>query len=322
MRKTVLMLTEAQVAELEDLAQTAPDPDVRLRAQAILHVVGDSGFRGAARALGVNESAVRKWTAAYLAEGVAGLLTREATGRPTKITANDRQRLASALARHPSEVGVAGDSWTARSLNEYLQAHSDTRVSDWTIWSLMRERQRANAQASDRNSVSTHTKPLFIINQEDSTMPNTLSVWDPMRDLLTMRQTMDRLLDDRWMQPRTGQNGAPGTLFLPIDVYSNENEVVLLASMPGLKADDVEIVLQGDTVTIKGEYKPLEGNVQWAIQERPYGKFSRSLTLNVPVDMGKADATFEDGILRLILPKAESAKPRQIQIKTKHAEPA
>lgn len=92
--------------------------------------------------------------------------------------------------------------------------------------------------------------------------------------------------------------------------------------MPGLKPEDVELVLQGDTVTIRAEYKPPQGNVQWAIQERPYGKFSRTLTLNVPVDMAKADATFEDGILKLTLPKAESAKPRQIQIKSKTAQPS
>jgi len=322
MRRTALSLTPTQLAELQSVAGSTEHTDVRLRAQAILHVVTDKGFRGSARALGVNESAVRKWTAAYLAEGIVGLLPREASGRPSKLTAADRHHLDAALAHHPSAAGVTGDNWTARSLNEYLQMHSDTRVSDWTLWSLMRDRQRASTPCDSVPTETQNSYPYVTNQQEESNMPNTLSVWDPMRDLMTMRQTMDRLLDDRWLQPRQASNGNAGTLFLPIDVYSNENEVVLLASMPGLKADDVEIVLQGDTVTVKGEYKPLEGNVQWAIQERPYGKFSRNLTLNVPVDMTKAEATFEDGILKLILPKAESAKPRQIQIKTKQAEPA
>ena len=153
-------------------------------------------------------------------------------------------------------------------------------------------------------------------------MPNQQPVWDPWRELVTLRQQMDRLFEDRWTPTRAPSPSAGGSLFLPIDVYSDEDAVVVLASLPGLKAEDVDIVLQGDTVTIQGEAQPPSGNVQWAVQERPYGKFSRSLTLNVPVDMAKADATFEDGILKLTLPKAESAKPRQIQIKSKTAQPS
>lgn len=141
----------------------------------------------------------------------------------------------------------------------------------------------------------------------------TLSVWDPTRDFWSLRNTMDRLMNETMGQAFAGAR--PGTNFLPLDVYVNEDNVVVLASLPGLTADDVEIVYQGDTLTIRGEYKPPMGNVQWAMQERPYGKFSRTLTLNIPVDANKADASFENGLLTLTLPKAEWAKPRQISIK-------
>jgi HSP20 family protein len=128
---------------------------------------------------------------------------------------------------------------------------------------------------------------------------------------------MDRLMDEAFGQTWNGQrNGFSGTHFLPIDVYTNEDAVVLVASLPGLTENDVEIIHQADTITIKGEFKAPEGNVQWAVQERPYGKFSRTLTLNVPFDANKADATFENGVLTLTLPKADWAKPRNIAVKS------
>ena len=145
---------------------------------------------------------------------------------------------------------------------------------------------------------------------------STLTRWNPAREVLNMQRTMDRLMDEAfgqtWTNPRLG---FAGTQFLPIDVYTTEEAVVLVASLPGLTANDVEIVHQGETITLKGEFKAPEGNVQWAIQERPYGKFSRTLTLNVPLDPNKADAVFENGVLTLTLPKAEWAKPRQIPIR-------
>jgi HSP20 family protein len=79
----------------------------------------------------------------------------------------------------------------------------------------------------------------------------------------------------------------------------------------------VEITLEGDTLTIKGEIKPPLENVDYIFQERAYGPFSRTLTLNVPVDAEKAEATFENGILTLTIPKAESVKPKTIKVKSK-----
>lgn len=323
MRKVAFVLTPVQMAELEDAAQNASDADVRLRARALLHLAGDDGYRSAARAVAVNESAVRKWHAAYRAEGVEGLRTRERPGRPAKLTQTDRERIEQALAQPPQTVGFTGDTWTARSLNQYLQLHSETRVSDWTIWAVMRDMQRAWARtaplATNGHTLSHQKMPELKIRiiQEDETMPTQPPAWDAWRELMMLRQQMDRLFEDRWTQTRASAPAPSSALFLPIDVYSDEDAVVVLASLPGLKAEDVDIVLQGDTVTIQGEAHPPSGNVQWAVQERPYGKFSRSLTLNVPVDMAKAEAEFENGILTLRLPKAESAKPRQIQVKAK-----
>jgi HSP20 family protein len=107
------------------------------------------------------------------------------------------------------------------------------------------------------------------------------------------------------------------TYALPVDVYSTENELVIEASVPGLEPGDVEITIEGETLTIKGERRaPLE-NVDYHIQERRYGFFARTLTLNLPVESEDAEAVFEKGVLTLTIPKAEEARPRMIKVKSK-----
>ena len=95
-----------------------------------------------------------------------------------------------------------------------------------------------------------------------------------------------------------------------------ENDYVIHASLPGIKPDDVQITVHGDTLTIRGELKDEEEKKgeHWHIRERRSGVFQRSLSLGAPVSSDKAEATFEHGVLTLTLPKAEEAKPRQIKI--------
>lgn len=130
---------------------------------------------------------------------------------------------------------------------------------------------------------------------------------------------MDRLFEDSLVN--WGRFGMPEpaerVMRLPLDVYSTDNEIVILAPVPGVKPEDVEISLEGDTLTIKGEIKPPLENVNYVFQERAYGPFMRMLTLNVPVEAEKAEATFENGMLTLTIPKAESVKPKTIKVKTK-----
>jgi len=102
---------------------------------------------------------------------------------------------------------------------------------------------------------------------------------------------------------------------LPLDVYSTANELVIKASVSGVEPGDVEITIEGDRLTIKGETRaPLE-NVEYHIQERRSGPFGRTLTLNVPVEADSAEATFRNGELTLIIPKAEEVRPKVIKVK-------
>jgi HSP20 family protein len=143
--------------------------------------------------------------------------------------------------------------------------------------------------------------------------------YSPIRDMVSLRHAMDRLLEDSFVRPPSDwAPGAPERQYqLPLDVYATENEVVIVASLPGLTPEEVTISLEGDALTIRGELKqPLE-NVNYLFQERPYGVLARTLTVNVPVDAAKAEATFEAGILTLTLPKAEETKPKTIAVKVK-----
>ena len=104
---------------------------------------------------------------------------------------------------------------------------------------------------------------------------------------------------------------------LPVDVYSTANELVIEASVPGLEPGDVEITIEGEMLTIKGERRaPLE-NVDYHVQERRYGLFTRTLTLNLPVESEGAEAVFEKGVLTLTIPKAEEARPKIIKVNSK-----
>jgi HSP20 family protein len=142
-------------------------------------------------------------------------------------------------------------------------------------------------------------------------------MWDPVTDLVTMQQAMDRLFDDAYQRRGPRWRDTDRIMALPLDVYSTSNELIVQATVPGLNPDDVEITIEGDTLTIKGETKAPLDNVEYHIQERRHGPFSRTLTLNVPVQAEGAEATFEKGILTLTIPKAEEIRPKVIKVKGK-----
>jgi len=141
----------------------------------------------------------------------------------------------------------------------------------------------------------------------------------PFREATTLREAMERLFEDSFVRPRPAlRRGEPDEpLRLPVDVYSTPEEIVLVASLPGLLPEEVDITIEGDTLVIRGELRPPLDNVEYLFRERPFGHFARSLVLNVPVDVEKAEAVFENGVLTLTLPKAEDVKPKSIKVKTK-----
>ncbi|GAB4416860.1 MAG: Hsp20/alpha crystallin family protein [Anaerolineae bacterium] len=142
-----------------------------------------------------------------------------------------------------------------------------------------------------------------------------LTRWDPLREMITMRQAVDRMLDEAFA--RGTETRGTGAWLLPMDAYITDEAIVIRADVPGLKPEEIDITLEGDTLTIRGEIKREEENQRkYVLLERPTGKFERTLTINTPIDHDRVEATFKDGVLTLTLPKAEAVKPRQITVKT------
>jgi HSP20 family protein len=143
-----------------------------------------------------------------------------------------------------------------------------------------------------------------------------LTRWEPMREMMTLREAMDRLFDDAFTRPlrASGVSLAPA-----IDLYETANEVVVKANLPGLKAEDVDISVTSDSLTIRGEVKPgySQKEATYHIMERRSGFFERSVILPTDVQTEKAKANFENGVLTITLPKSEAVKPRTIAIKAK-----
>lgn len=145
--------------------------------------------------------------------------------------------------------------------------------------------------------------------------------WDPFRDMMSLRQAMDRLFEDSFIRPSRLWSGLAGERGIPLDVYQTANEVVVKVSLPGVKPEEVDITIVADTLTIKGETKAEEEveDENYLYRERRYGGFSRSVVLPSSLQVDKAEATFEHGVLTLKVPKAEEAKPKSIKIKSKGA---
>lgn len=152
-------------------------------------------------------------------------------------------------------------------------------------------------------------------------MANQITRWDPFREMLSLRDAMDRLFEESFVWPRWWYS--PDTMrrlnTLPIDMYETPDEIVVHAVVPGIKTEDVNLQFQDGRLIIDAEIPaPQVENATWHYRELAYGQYHRELSLPVPVETEKIDARLENGYLTLRLPKAEQVKPKRIQIKASH----
>ena len=140
--------------------------------------------------------------------------------------------------------------------------------------------------------------------------------YDPLGEMVSLRSAMDRLFEDSFVSPLTLRTFNGEAVAPPLDVHQTADEIVVTAALPGMKAEDVEITMTGQTLTLRGEFKADEEikREQYLYRERRFGSFSRTIQLPVRVQGDQAKASFTDGILTLSIPKAEEVKPRQIRI--------
>jgi HSP20 family protein len=142
-----------------------------------------------------------------------------------------------------------------------------------------------------------------------------LDRWDPFREAVSLRDAMNALFQESFIRPGGGATpNGPATL--PLDISETEDAFVVRASLPGVKPEDVQVTVHGDTLTIRGESRAEEEQQgeHWHLRERRFGSFQRSVTLATPISADRARADHENGVLTLTLPKSEEAKPRQIKV--------
>jgi len=150
-----------------------------------------------------------------------------------------------------------------------------------------------------------------------------MSTTSPLaQEFVTLRDAMNQLLEDSvtpfWTAARNRASGVARAL--PLDVFATSDEVVVIAAIPGVRPEDVEVSIDQGTVTISGTLANVADaedakGATWYLHELTHGQFRRSVSLPVDIDSTEADATFADGILKLRLPKAEQAKPRRIEVR-------
>lgn len=143
--------------------------------------------------------------------------------------------------------------------------------------------------------------------------------YDPFGRMISLRQMVDRLLEDAFIAPgSSARRPAVNAGSLAMNVYESGDSLVVEASLPGIKPEDVEINIDHGILTIRAELKSEQERQErnYLIREHQAGHFTRSLQLPDTVDSSAAQASYEHGVLRLTLPKSEHAKPRRIPIQT------
>lgn len=144
---------------------------------------------------------------------------------------------------------------------------------------------------------------------------STVIRWNPVREMAAMQNALDHLFDDTWRTVRPSKTGNA----LLLDVYETNSNYVVYAALPGLNPDQISVSLDDDVLTISGELpQPAfdeKENARVLLFEHAYGKFNRSVRLSLPVDSDKIEASFENGLLKLNLPKVAQVQPKQIPVR-------
>ncbi len=140
--------------------------------------------------------------------------------------------------------------------------------------------------------------------------------WDPFRDLNSLQERMNRLFEDANRGWRADEPSATTSWSPAVDIYETESEIIVQAEVPGMERKDIELTLENNVLTLKGERRfEKEGKDEnYHRIERSYGSFSRAFSIPAMVDEKMIKADYKEGVLAIILPKKEKARAKQINI--------
>lgn len=140
--------------------------------------------------------------------------------------------------------------------------------------------------------------------------------WDPFRDLSMLQDRMNRLFDDAGRGWQHDEPSSTTTWSPAVDIFETEDEIVVKAELPGMVRQNITLHLEKNVLTLKGErrFEKETKDENYHRIERSYGGFSRAFSIPAAVDEEKIRADYKDGVLKIVLPKKEQAKPKQIRI--------
>jgi len=140
--------------------------------------------------------------------------------------------------------------------------------------------------------------------------------WDPFRDLNMLQDRMNRLFEDASRNWKGDEPAATTTWSPAVDIFETESEIVVKAEVPGMERKDITLNLENNVLTLRGERRFLKEAKEENYHriERSYGGFSRAFSIPATVDEEKIRADYQDGVLKIVLPKKEQLRPKQIKI--------
>jgi HSP20 family protein len=142
--------------------------------------------------------------------------------------------------------------------------------------------------------------------------------WDPFRDIITLREKMNRLFEDAVMARGEEKDMISSTWTPSVDIYETENSLILTAEVPGVDESNIEIKIEDNTLSLNGErlFEKETTEENYHRIERSYGSFYRSFTIPRNVDQEKIRAEHDNGVLRITMPKKPDSKPKTVKVVT------
>ncbi|MDY0163211.1 Hsp20/alpha crystallin family protein [Desulfobotulus sp.] len=144
----------------------------------------------------------------------------------------------------------------------------------------------------------------------------TLVRWEPFRNVATLQERINRMFDEAFNKARDLDENAMGAWRPSVDIFENDHAIILEAELPGVTREDIDVEVENNVLTLKGERKEVREveEERYYRKERIIGRFHRAFTLPVDVNLDQIKASFQNGVLRLEVPKPEEKKPRKIAI--------